>query len=124
MEEMRKELLILRQLSLKPNFAELARKYHCDWRTVKKYNSGYLGKSKHRDKKSALDKYRNIITEKINKPGDNKKAVYEYLKDNYSDIGSYSNFNQYIRTRKLMVKQIDFLLNQLLEYHWNLQTKT
>jgi len=106
MEEMRKELLILRQLSLKPNFAELARKYHCDWRTVKKYNSGYLGKSKHRDKKSALDKYRNIITEKINKPGATKKAVYEYLKDNYSDLGSYSNFNQYIRTRKLMVKQI------------------
>lgn len=107
MEELRRELLILRQFNLKPNYAELARKYHCDWRTVKKYNCGYLGKPKNRYKGSTLDKYKDIIIEKINKPGVTKKAVYEYLKDNYLDIGSYSNFSKYILIRKLKVKDIN-----------------
>ena len=103
MEEMRKELFILRQLRLKPNYAELARKYSCDWRTVKKYDLGYLGKPEHRDKGSALDKYKDIIIEKVNKPGVTKKAVYEYLKDCHGDIGSYSRRwrTMYLRQKRL-----------------------
>ena len=32
---------MLRELGIKPNYAELARKYNCDYRTIKKYNEGY-----------------------------------------------------------------------------------
>lgn len=106
MEEMRKELFILKQLRLKPNYAELARKYHCDWRTVKKYDLGYLGKPKHREKGSALNQYKDIIVEKINKPGATKKAVYEYLKDCHANVGSYSNFSKYILVHQLKTKEI------------------
>lgn len=101
MEQMRKELVILRELNLKPNYAELARKYQCDYRTVKKYNLGYQGKPKTRIRPSKLDKYRTEIKEKINRPGATKKAVYEFFKEKYSDVGKYSNFNHFIRKNNL-----------------------
>ena len=47
--------------NLKPNYAELARKYNLDYRTVKKYHEGYEGKPRSRDKPSKLDKYRSVI---------------------------------------------------------------
>ena len=43
--ELRKELLILSTLEIKPNYSALSRKYNIDRRTVKKYNQGYDGKS-------------------------------------------------------------------------------
>ena len=73
MNELRKELVILRELEIKPNYAELARKYNCDYRTVKKYNEGYEGKSSTRERKSHLDQYEIEIKEKINKIDATKK---------------------------------------------------
>ncbi len=107
MNELRKELVILRELEIKPNYAELARKYNCDYRTVKKYNDGYEGKPSTRERKSHLDKYKEEIVEKINKSGATKKSVYEFMKDKYSNVGSYSNFGYYIRKHKLMSKNIN-----------------
>ena len=107
MNELRKELVILRELEIKPNYAELARKYNCDYRTVKKYNDGYEGKPSTRETKSHLDKYKEEIVEKINKSGATKKSVYEFMKDKYSNVGSYSNFGYYIRKHKLMSKNIN-----------------
>ncbi len=48
------ELHLFRGLNMKPNFEELARKYNCDYRTVKKY---YKGRPKKRNKPSKLDIY-------------------------------------------------------------------
>lgn len=50
------QLKILKLSNVKPNFAELARIYDLDWRTVKKYYDGYDGKPKHHSKPSKLDK--------------------------------------------------------------------
>lgn len=95
---------MLKELDIKPNYAELARKYNCDYRTVKKYNEGYEGKAKRRKSYSHLNKYKQEIIEKVNLPGSNKKATYEYLKNKYKDIGSYTNFGWYIRKYNLMNK--------------------
>lgn len=119
-KELRKELVIMKELEIKPNYAELARKYNCDYRTVKKYNEGYEGKSKIRQRKSKLDKYKEEISEKINKAGANKKGVYEYFKDKYA-IGSYSNFSWYIRTKKLITKNISKQVHPRYETEMGLQ---
>ncbi len=105
MKELRKELVILKELNIKPNYAELARKYECDYRTVKKYNEGYEGKSSIRHRLSHLEKYKEEIKEKINLPGSNVRATYQYLKEKYNDIGSYSNFGYYIRKENLKEKK-------------------
>lgn len=102
MNELRKDLVIMKELGMKVNYSELARKYKCDPRTVKKYNSGYEGKAKSRNRKSILSKYKEEIREKINYPGATINSVYQYMKEKYDDIGSYSNFGYYIRKEHLI----------------------
>ena len=92
LDKLRKELVILDGLDIKPNYAQLARKHNCDWRTVKKYHNGYEGKSKTRIKLSKLDKYKDIIKEKFTLPGVTISAVYQYILSIDPNIGIYSNF--------------------------------
>lgn len=65
--------------NIKPNFSELARQYGLDRRTVKKYYDGYPGKPKHHAKSSYLDKYIELIKNKLAIRGCTVKAVYEFL---------------------------------------------
>lgn len=88
-------------MELKPNFSELARKYGFDRRTIKKYYDGYEGKPKSRNKPSKLDKYKDEIIEKLQIEGIKVKAVYEYFVDKECDVGTYSNFNKYIKNNNL-----------------------
>ena len=103
MNGLRKELVIMKELEIKPNYSELARKYNCDPRTVKKYNNGYEGKSKTRQRNSKLDKYKEEIKEKLNYVGATIKGVHEYMKDNNYDVGSYSNLKKYVKKYHLIV---------------------
>ena len=105
MNNLRKELVILRELNIKPNYAELGRKYNCDPRTVKKYNQGYEGKPKTRIRKSKLDVFKDEIKEKVNYTGATIKGVFEYFKDKH-DIGSYSNFKKYVKKEHLINNEI------------------
>ena len=100
-DNLRKELVILNGLDIKPNYAELARKHNCDWRTVKKYNNGYEGKSKSRNRSSKLDKYKDRIKDKLALPGASVSAVYQYFFKLDNSIGNYSNFNSYIKKHNL-----------------------
>ena len=100
------QLKILKLSNVKPNFAELARIYDLDWRTVKKYYDGYDGKPKHHSKPSKLDKYKQLITKKLAIKGSNVRAVYEFIIDEVDpDIGTYSNFQKYIKSRGLKPKK-------------------
>ena len=89
---------------IKPNYAELARLHNCDYRTVKKYNNGYEGKSINRIKKSKLDKYKEDIKIKLELPGSTIKGTYEYFKSNDETIGNYSNFYKYTKKKNLKKK--------------------
>ena len=100
------QLTILKSMNIKPNFSELARKYNLDRRTIKKYYEGYEGKTKNRSKGSKLDRYYAEIKEKLAINGVTVSGVYQYLNDKYSDIGTYSNFNKYIKLKKLKPKRI------------------
>ena len=96
------QLKILKMCDIKPNFSELARLYEMDRRTIKKYYEGYEGKSKNRYKTSKLDKYKELIGIKLAIKGGNIRSVYEYLISEIdSDIGTYSNFNKYVKKEGL-----------------------
>ena len=95
----------MNELGIKPNYSELARKFKCDPRTVKKYHNGYEGKAKNRNTISKLSKHKEEIKEKINYIGATKIGVYQYMKDKYDDIGSYSNFTYYIRKKHLIYEK-------------------
>lgn len=55
------ELNVMDFTKSKPNYADLARKYGVDYRTVKKYHEGYKGKPRNRAKPSRLDQYKELI---------------------------------------------------------------
>ncbi len=96
------QLKILKMSDIKPNFSELARLYEMDRRTIKKYYEGYEGKPKNRYKTSKLDKYKELIGIKLAIKGVNVRSVYEYLISEIdSDIGTYSNFNKYVKKEGL-----------------------
>ena len=100
------QLKILKLSDSKPNFSELARIYDVDRRTVKKYYDGYEGKPKHHNKPSRLDKYKDLITQKLQIKGTTIKAVYEFIKSERDpNIGSYSNFNKYVIKNSLKPKK-------------------
>lgn len=95
------QIVILKAMEIKPNFSELARKYGVDRRTVKKYYEGYEGKPKTRNKQSKLDKYYDEIKAKLEITGVTVKGVYEYFISKDCDIGTYSNFNKYVKRKGL-----------------------
>ena len=70
------DLTVLDKLEIKSNFADLARKYKMDYRTVKKYYEGYKGKPKNRNCRSKLDPYASIIEEKLSISRISHKGVY------------------------------------------------
>lgn len=107
MEKLIAQLRILKEMNLKPNYSALAREYGCDRRTVKKYNNGYTGGVKTRNKKSKLDSYYEIIKEKLQYKGIHIKSVYEFLIDkyNFENIGTYSNFHKYVVKKQFLVNK-------------------
>ncbi len=88
---------MLETFEMKPNFAYLSRKYNIDYRTVKKYYEGYDGKSTARAKAFKLDKYSEIIREKLSYKGIIISSIYFFLKNEKDYDGSYSTLTYYIR---------------------------
>ena len=100
------QLKVLKLSDLKPNFSELGRMYGIDRRTVKKYYDGYEGKPATHHKPSKLDKYRDIIAEKLSIDGTKISSVYNYIiAEKDPDIGTYSNFLKYVRRLGLTPKK-------------------
>ena len=99
----------LETANLKPNFSALGREYGLDRRTAKKKYLGITNKKK-RKKESKLDKHQDLIKTKLNIPGVNKKAVYEYIIMNIDDnIGSYSTLESMFVNIKIYL----FLKNKM-----------
>ena len=57
---------IMKQGETKPNYAEIARRWNCDYRTVKRYFEQDMVPIRKITKPSKLDPYRTIIEEKVN----------------------------------------------------------
>lgn len=65
---------------VKPNYAEVARRYNCDYRTVKRYYEGAdVDISTKPIKPSKLDEFKEIIKEKLEIPC-SFTAIYEFVK--------------------------------------------
>ena len=91
---------------IKPNYSQLARLYGIDRHTVAKIhkNKGICPR-KGRPKCSEWDEYEEVIKEKMNLGGANKRAVYNFLKNGHSEIkGTYSGFCDYLRRKDIRCK--------------------
>lgn len=101
MNNLKGELIRLDMSGIKPNYSELSRIYNKDRRTIKKEHETLNNNKKSsvvkKRKISLLDKYYDLIKEKLSIPGTNKKSVYMFITMNIdANIGSYSNFRKYV----------------------------
>ena len=97
------ELLIMKQLNIKPNYSDLSRRYGLDRHTIKKYYSegGKIIKQRKR-KGSKYDVFSDDIIAVLNKPGVTKKAALEFLKDKHPNFSwNYNGFKDFIHTNQL-----------------------
>ena len=95
------ELNMYRQLGVKPNFSDIARRYGLDRHTVASYwKEGDVDDGRCR-RGSGFDRHRALIEEKAALPGARKKAVHEYLLHRCGDpdLPGYNAFTHYCRTR-------------------------
>ncbi len=121
LNKLKQELIILKTENMKPNYSELARLHNCDRRTVNKYDNGYEGKPKNRNKESKLDKYKEDIKTKLELPGSTIKGTYEYFKEIDNNIGNYSNFYKYSKEFKTNKNNNKFHPRYETEYGKQLQ---
>lgn len=96
---------MLETFEMKPNFTYLSKKYNLDPRTIKKYYEGYNGKATTRAKPSTLDKYSEIIKEKLSYKGIKVSSLYFFLKNEKGYEGSYSSLTYYIRKHPELKKE-------------------
>ena len=121
MKNLKGAKICLETYDLKPNYSELGRIYGVDRRTAKKRYEGILNKEK-RVKTSKLDKYHDVIKEKLNIPCTNMKSVYKYIQMNIdNDIGSYSNFRKYVNKHDDLIKTRDNTAHVLFETDYGIQ---
>lgn len=121
MKNLKGAKICLETYDLKPNYSELGRIYGVDRRTAKKRYEGILNKEK-RVKTSKLDKYHDVIKEKLNIPCTNMKSVYKYIQMNIdNDIGSYSNFRKYVNKHDDLIKARDNTAHVLFETDYGIQ---
>lgn len=96
------ELNMYRQLGIKPNFSEIARRYDLDRHTVASYwrEGGDVDDGRCR-RTSGFDCHKDVIAAKAALPGVTKKAVHEYLLHRAGDpaLPGYNAFTHYCRTR-------------------------
>lgn len=74
-------MLLMKNEGIKPNYAEIARRLDCDYRTAKKYfdNDQKTFENK-KPRPSLLDNYKEIIESKINE-GCTASSVYHFIKN-------------------------------------------
>jgi len=96
-KEISKVVNFYKMMELKPNYSELSRIYGIDPRTIKKIYEEGVDNERHRNKESALDKYKDIIEEKMKIKGMKISSLYNYLCEEEGYIGKYNTLTNYIR---------------------------
>ena len=94
---------IMKQGETKPNYAEIARRWDCDYRTVKRYFEQDVVPTRKITMPSKLDPYRTIIETKV-ELGCTGSSIYHFIKKKGYD-GKYSILRDYVRSIKVEGEQ-------------------
>ena len=101
------ELNMYRESGIKPNFSDIARRYHRDRHTVAAYwkADGCEPPDGRRDKPGSFDGHMAEIEAKAALPGVTKKGIHEWLLHRYPDEGlaGYNAFTQFMRKKGIAI---------------------
>ena len=102
------ELRVMKDMGIKPNFSELARKYGIDRHTIKKYyEANGTIKRKGRPKASKWDHMLDEIIYVLEKPGVSYKAAYMFFKNMRKEAlpGDYNSFRNFCYRKRIKPKK-------------------
>lgn len=102
------EMDMLREMGVRPNFSEMARRYGMDRHTVAKYWKEGAGMEDGRSaRRSGFDGYRAEIEERAQIPGITMKAMHEWLLDRHPDrkLPKYGAFRYWMSVRGIEAGQ-------------------
>ena len=102
------EMDMLREMGVRPNFSEMARRYGMDRHTVAKYWKEGAGMEDGRSaRRSGFDRYRDEIEDRAQIPGVTMKAIHEWLLDRHPDgkLPKYGAFKHWMDARGLKAGQ-------------------
>lgn len=89
----------MKQDGIKPNYAELARRFGCDYRTAKRYFEQEAVPIRKKTKPSLLDEYKTIIEEKAN-DGCTATSIYRFIqRKGYK--GKYTILRDFVKSIKV-----------------------
>lgn len=98
----------MKQEGVKPNYAELARRWNCDYRTVKRYFEEDVVPIRKPPKPSKLDPYKQIIEDKVYL-GCTASSIYHFIikpkPDGSKYEGKYTILRQYVKSIKVEGEQ-------------------
>ena len=94
---------IMKQEEIKPNYAEIARRWNCDYRTVKRYFEQDIVPIRKKTKPSKLDPYLTIIEEKANL-GCTVSSIFQFIKKK-GYTGKYTILREYVKSLKIEREQ-------------------
>lgn len=94
---------IMKQEGIRPNYAEIARRWNCDYRTVKRYFEQDVVPIRKITKPSKLDPFKTIIDEKVGL-GCTGSSIYHFIKRRGYE-GKYSILRDYIRSIRIEGEQ-------------------
>lgn len=89
---------LMKKDGIKPNYAEVARTYDCDYRTVKRYFERDSATFEKREYPSKLDPYRQIIQDKLN-IGCSAHSIFKFI-EKKGFTGKYTLVKDYCRKIK------------------------
>lgn len=93
----------MKEENVKPNYAELARRWNCDYRTVKRYFEQDVIPIRKQTKPSKLDPYKGIIEEKV-ELGCTGSSIYHFIVRKGYD-GKYSILRDFVRSIRIEGEQ-------------------
>ena len=126
MNNIQGEILIMKTMNIKPNFAELSRVYDLDYRTIQKMYNGIEKQKVGRKKGSFWERYITDIKLLSRIQGITKKSMYQWLKMNKEEVASYQSFTAYMRQHKDLITEYktkahiryETLYGKQLQFDW------
>jgi transposase len=95
-KDIKEYMSIIKKEGIKPNFSRIARRFHCDYRTAKKYYEQDPIEEKEKPKReSKLDEYREIIKEKLEYEAPASEILRFIQKQGYT--GKYTILREYCK---------------------------
>ncbi len=121
-----KEILMCKELDIKPNFSSLSEKYGVDRHTLRKYYINGCATARKRNRPSKYDPYKELILELLENSNSTLKGIHNYMAHEVEGFpANYWSFHSYVislgyvpRNKRKPHPRFETAIGQQLQFDW------